>query len=627
MTESLLRDTRHAVRTLRRAPGFTAFTLLAAALGIALGVPSLSVIRATLPRPFLYTDQPGAEDGPGDWLASWSASAETIPQLQDAGLRALFWVLLALALLAVAVALVNAIALVLARATAREGEMAIRAALGAVARRLARQLLAEAVPLALPAVVAGALLGAWGVAWARRSWPTDTPPWRALPVDGGMLAVTVGVFFGAMLLGWLVPARIARRRDLHGSLGTAGRATAGRREGTLRRALVVGQFAASLVLLVGAGVLVRGFAASRDDAADTGPDPRGTLTLQLRLPSAAYAEPDRRAALFGALRERVGILPGVVDTSVSSPGAWVGLGTMDRVHALTGNPERPGVLRPARHHAVGPGFFHTLRVPLVSGREFTPADDRDAPRAVVVNRTFVYRFELAGNPVGKRIQLGRMSLSGDWYTIVGVVDDQRAPGVGSGTEPIPALYLSALQHPPGAVGFAVRTRGNPAGLALAIRRAIRTVDPRLVIGTESTLAEQLARFRAPLRWFAALFALLAALATLLAASGLYGVTTYAVERRTREIGVRMALGARARTIMGMVIRSGLRTIALGSALGLVAALPLARLLQLRFLGVDPLDPALYAGVTLLLGAVALAASIRPAARAARTDPMVALRAE
>jgi putative ABC transport system permease protein len=611
-------------RTLRRNPAFTGSALLALALGIGVTAPLLSLLRAgVLWR--LVPPPPAGIDlaGESDWRADWSGSARLPSEIRAEGMDTLLSLLGALAGVVLGVACLNLMALLLARASARGHEMATRATLGAGPLRLTRQLLTEGTLLGVAGAVLGVGLGAAVLKVLRTLLPVPLPGWPG--GTGEPLAVTTAA--GAALLTVLVfslaPLRATFRRNLHAALTTAARATPGRHEGDARRLLVTLMVAASLVLLVSAGLLLRSLPAT-GSSVGPGFDARDTLTFGVELPGGSAKE---RAAALEALYVRLAALPGAESASVSTAGAWGGIGTTDLAHALTGNPAHPGILRPTRYHAVSPGFFRALGVPVLQGREFLPSDGTGAPGVAVVSRTFADRFLPSLDPVGKVVQLGGARLEGPWYQVVGVVDEVRAPGVGSGAEPFPALYLSALQHPPRTAAVAVRARGEPRALLPAVRGALRSVHPALSPRAPSTLEAELRRAQAPIRWFARVFGGMAAVAVLLSAAGLYGVIAYGVARRTREIGVRMALGARAGEVVRMVVGQSLRLVTVGALLGGMVALGLARLLQLLFFGVDPTDVGLYAGVVGVLWGAALLASALPARRAARVDPSVALRAE
>lgn len=286
---------------------------------------------------------------------------------------------------------------------------------------------------------------------------------------------------------------------------------------------------------------------------------------------------------------------------------------------------RPITIRSVRHHSVSPRYFAALRVPLLRGREFTGADRAGAEGVVVVSRAFAARLFPNGDPLGKQVRAG--GSSGAWYRVVGVADEVRAAGIGSGSEPVPAIYFSTLQRPPGAVGVAVRAAGDPAGLAPLLRAAIHEVDPRVGIREVDTMDEYLARFQAPARGAAVLFGVLGALSALVAAGAVYGVIAQGVSRRTREIGIRMAVGAGPGAVIRMILRETVRLAGLGLLLGGIGAVSLARALQLALHGVRPLDPVVYLAVGALLLGVALLAGFVPARRASRLHPTAALAAE
>lgn len=631
---SPVRPLRPRVRSFRGAPGSPAAVVLALAAGLGFGIPVVGIVRDAALRSVLYTD-PLVRDGgrATGWLPGWTAARETIPVIQDRAMQALLGVLLALALLLLAVALVNAVALLLARAAARRPEIALRAVLGASPWRLAGHLFTGGAVLLVPACGLGLLIAAGAAGLLRRSWPGGPPPWGDAPADGLSRAAVAGVFVLATLLAWHTPLAVAWRRDPGRFLATGGRATAGRGEVFTRQALAVVQVAASLVLLTGAGLLLRGFALPGAESSGPGFDPRDTLTVQLRLPDPDAPGSRERQLLYQELSSRIAALPGVLDVGMGTPGAWLGLGTADRVIGVCPECEMAHVVQPtsstfARIHAVGPGFFAALRAPVLRGREMRPGDTGGAPAVAVINdvaahRLFASRLEV--EPLGKRIQVG--GSEGGWYTVVGIVDEVRAPGIGSGSHPVPAVYLSALRHPPAVVDLAVRATRDPMALLPAVAAVVRDVAPEATLSDAMTMESYLARFRAPLAWFAVVLAALAGVALLLAATGLQSVMAYDATRRTREIAVRMALGATDRDVVRMVLGRSLRITAVGAAVSLFGALALGRALQLLLAGVEPFDPLLFGGIAGLLGCVALLASYRPARRAASVDPQVSLRAE
>lgn len=431
----------------------------------------------------------------------------------------------------------------------------------------------------------------WGVPWGR---PPVTPAELQREALNGLLLILGAVALLALaiacanLLILLLSRASARRREMaiRSALGAP-------RRGFLMHWLGEGALLAcaggALALLVAAGG-VGALGLTWPEGLRPWPSPEavsglallalGTPTVQLDLPEPGEANEARRAALYATLLERV--------------------------------------------HAVSPGFFGALGIPVLQGREFRAGDRVDAPRVAVINRAYSVEFA-KGEPVGRRVQIG--GPRGHWYTIVGVVGDIHARGIGAGSDPAPALYLSALQHPPRSAGLAVRTAGDPLRLAPAVRRILYEVDPGLAAYEIETLERHLAEFAAPLRWLGWIFAGLAAAALLLATHGLYSVMAYHVSRRRREIGTRMALGARGRSIVAMVIGQSLRLAWLGGLLGLFGAVAIARLLQLHFPGVPLFDPALFGSILALLAGAALLGSSLPAAHAARVDPGVSLQAE
>ncbi|HEX8320389.1 FtsX-like permease family protein [Longimicrobium sp.] len=623
-----VRPPRRAARSVAATTGVTVPVVLALAIGTGLGLPLLGIIRASLLRSSPYID-PVFQEGSltADWLSGWTASRQTIPQIQDGAWRVLLQVFLALVVLLLAIALVEAFTLTLARAAVRRPEVALRTALGATQGRLVRDLLLDGARLPLLGGGLGLLIGGVTAHALHVSWPGDAPPWGNHATDFGLLGGAVGIFLLVPLLATLSPVSVAWRRDLRRFLTSGGRATATRGEAFMRNTLAVAQIGAVLVLLTSAGVLLRGFASSSEDLPTASFDPWGMLTAEVRLPDAGgLTSADRHLAYEGMLR-RVAALAGVADTSIGSAGAWVGLGQSDFVHALTGSPTAPGWLKPARYHAVGPGFFRTLGVRVVHGREFGAADTAGAPRVVVVNQAFASVFRLVGNGVGRKLQFHRANLDGTWYTIVGVVEDIRAEGVGSGGEAVPKVYVSAWQHPPRSVGLVVRTAGEPMALLPAVEEAVRGSATGAELAGGMTMGAYLARFRAPLRWLAVVFGAVAAAALVLGTWGLHGVMSYNVARRTREIGIRMAVGTRRRDVSRLVFVQSLRIVGLGIVVGVIAVSGIAGLLQLLVSGVEPFDPVLFGGIAVILGSVALLASYRPARRAAAVDPQISLRAE
>lgn len=641
-------DLRLAVRGLTRARGFAAPALFALAVGIGGGAALLALVDAGLSHP-APVESPRGVVVPGSRGEAISGirfsalerflgagrglqdAAMEVNEVQASSVDELLRTLGAVAGLTLLVAALNLSLLLLMRASARRREVAVRTAIGASRRDLARQLAAEGGVMALAGTVLGLILAGGGVWLVRSGWAPGLVPWLAGPVPARAVAAAVGLLALVAVAGSFAPAVGIARRALQPDLAAGDRSTADPGEVRLRRRLGAAAVAGSVVLLVGAGVLLRGFspgATSAERVIHTS----DTLTLHL----AAYAPAGTGAdgaADVEALLDAIGAVPGVAAASLSSPGAWVGLGTRDLAHAVLGAAGPPGsllppgTLRPATFHSVAPGYFTAMEIPLVAGRDLAQDDRRGAPGAIVVNESFVRYLLLGSNPLGKNVQLGGLSLTEEFYTVVGVVPDVRLPGLGVPPTPQPAVYLSALQVPPTDIALAVRTRGDPMAALPAVAAAIRGLRPLELLDEPMTLEERIDRFAAPIHWFGRLFAVAAALAAVLAVRGLHGVIAYSVMRRRREIGVRMAIGAPPAAIVRLVMRESARLTAIGGLIGLAGALCLARLLEYLFHGVDALDPAVYGAVIALLCLVAILAGIGPSRTAARLQPVAALREE
>ncbi|HEX2091087.1 MAG TPA: FtsX-like permease family protein [Longimicrobiaceae bacterium] len=356
----LRRDLEYTLRLARKSPGPVLSGVFMLALGVGLGVALLSAGRASLLRPFLYTDLAPLEALGGETLhTGWTPHVRTVPQIQDSALDVLLAILLALTFVLLLVAGVNLALLLVALALSRQHEIGMRRALGAERLRLVRQFLTEGGIVGVSGSALGLLLGVSAVVLLRDSWPTTTPPWRELSPDALVVAGTTGGFTLAALVFWLGSNLTMLRQNLRAALGAQGRATADPRTGILRDLLVVVQFAASLALVVSAGLLLRAFFSSRVEEPGSAADP-SLVTFDIVLSGPEHGDAERRVASLTAIHGRVSALPGVESVGIGSIGAWAGLGTTDLVHTLTGSPALPSIVKPARHHAVSPGFF---RVP------------------------------------------------------------------------------------------------------------------------------------------------------------------------------------------------------------------------------------------------------------------------
>ena len=506
----------------------------------------------------------------------------------------------------------------LARSATREKEFAVRAAIGAGRWRLARQLLIESLALAALGGVAGLILGAGGVALLRNLGPPNIPGLKTVGLDPWVFGFVAAITAFAGIPTGLAPALVASRLNLDETLKESGRrTTTGGAAQRLRALLMVSQVALALVLLTGAGLLIRSFV--RLTSVDPGFDPRHLLTERVMLPLGKYPEPARWTPFFQSVLERVGGLPGVESVAAANPSPLMdalpgGLEIEDR-------PTPRGVQISTLISAISPSYFHALRIPLISGRNFTSRDDGSSPNVAIVNDIFVRRYFGQGDPLGHRISI----LDRSWHSIVGVVPNTRYLPLT--TEPSPEVFICDLQRPSDSMTLIVHAASDPASLAAAVRGKVHEVDPNQPVEDVATMEQRFSTAIAPQRFNALVLAIFAGMAVVLAGVGVYGVVAYSVTRRTKEIGVRMALGAQRQDVLKLVLRHGVLLVALGVGLGVAGALGLTGFLSSLLYGVKPTDPLTFIAVSLLLTGVALIASYIPARRATRVDPMVALRYE
>jgi putative ABC transport system permease protein len=528
-------------------------------------------------------------------------------------------VLFGAVLLVLLIACGNVANLLLARSAARERELAVRAAMGAARGRIVRQLLTEGLLLAAMGAALGVLLAAWGLDALLVLAPRQIRELAQIRVDRMVLAFSAGLTVVTTLIFALVPALRASRIDLATSLKDGGRGTSGIPAARLRAALVAAQVAVCLFLLTGAGLLLRSFSQLLDVA--PGFQPEGAVAALLTPAGPVYDRDDvaRMRYYEDALRAAQSV-PGVetaggVDTMPMR-------GNYGLTYFIEGYEPRPGEAQPSNQiRRAMPGYFATMKQRVVAGREFTAADDAKAPSVALVNEAWVRRYFPGKEVLGRRIRLDSKRKGGEWRTIVGVVADAHEGGL---DRPVPPVYyFAAAQLPPEQMTIVARGRIAPA----ALQEVLSRVDPSQPVDRVSTVSELLSVSLAPRRFPLQLLAVFAALALLLSAVGIYGVTAYSVAQRTREIGVRMAVGASASSVMRLVLGGALRTVGLGVCIGIAGALAGARVIASQLYGVSARDPATYLAIAGLLAVVALAASGIPAFRATRIDPMVALRTE
>jgi putative ABC transport system permease protein len=525
------------------------------------------------------------------------------------------------------IACANLSHLLLARADLRKREASIRAALGATRRRLVRQFLVESLLLALIGGGLGVGMALLCLRFPLLGIPADfvafVPGLDRLGINVPVLAFTLAVSVLTGLAFGLVPAIRASRADVNEALKEGTRGSGGSRvRGALRSTLIVGEVSLSLMLLVGAGLLMQSF--TKLLQVSPGFEPHGVLSLFLALPEAKYPTQERAAAFYQRLVERVAALPGVENAATVNILPMTGMNNT-RLLRIEGRSEpAPGHEPEANYRVVSPGYFSTLGIPVVRGRALGPRDSSSSPLVAAVNEEFAKTFFPGEEPLGRRIRGSGPPESNPWFEVVGVIGDvrndlQRAPR--------PEMYVSMAQRAERAMVLAVRTRGTPASVAPSVRAAVQALDPDQPVFNVMTLDEWLSISAIAQRLAGTLMAAFAALALVLAAVGLYGVIAYAVAERTREISIRMALGANPRQILRRVAGEGGKLALVGIGLGVLAALGLARAMSGLLFGVGAADATTFGAVALLLLVVTLAACYLPARRASRVSPAVALRDE
>ncbi len=488
------------------------------------------------------------------------------------------------------IACANVANLLLTRAASRQRELAIRAALGADRKRLVRQLLTESVVLGLLGGAAGLLLATLSTDLLQGLAPAEFPRLSDIAVNRQVLAYAAGASVFTSLVFGLLPALHASRRDSARHLKEGGRTgTDGRRGGRVRAALAVGELAIALVLLVGAGLLIRSFIALNNE--DPGFATRGVLALRLQLPSAAYGEPARITGFYEQLVERLEGLPGVESAAAGSSLLLSRLPASASI-SIEGRPPLPANARdiPVPYDSVTPEYFSTLQIPLRRGRMFTHGDGAQSQQVVMVNETFVRRFFPGEDPLGRRVTFENPSRPGTrWQTIVGVVADTKRGGFER--EPWAETYFPMRQAPDPRAFVLLRTSGDPITLVAAAQAAVWSIDRNQAIASIRTVPELLAQRELNRRFTTLLLGVFAAVALVLAIIGTYGVIAHAAAERTQEIGIRIALGADRRMILGMVLIGGLRIAAAGLAIGVFGALALTHVLSGLLFGVERARPA------------------------------------
>jgi putative ABC transport system permease protein len=524
------------------------------------------------------------------------------------------------------IACVNVANLLLARVASREGELAVRTALGAGRGQLVRQLLTESVLLALLGGAAGLLLASLSLDALLALRPEGMARLAEVRIDRDVVAFATALSVFTGLLFGVFPALHMTRRATAQSLREGGRALLTGRGGRLRGGLVVGQMALAMVLLAGAGLLIKSF--TRLIRVDPGFHVEKALTFRISLPPSAYAEEPRRTAFYEELLARLGALPGVRSTG----GVWglpLGGNKAYMSFAVEGRPPLPPAQQPSMQMQIATAdYFRTMEIPVTRGRGFEPGDRAGAPQVVLLSETAVRRFFAGEDPIGKRIKVGWRRPDGQPEAggeVVGIVGDVKEMTLAGETQP--EIYIPYPQLPMESMDVVLRSAVPPSSLMSLAQAVVRELDPELPVARLRTLDDVVSRSLSEPRFYTLLLGAFASVALLLAALGIFGVMSYAVVQRSREIGIRVALGALPGHVLGAVLRQALVLAGSGVMIGLGGALALSQALAGLLFDVSPTDPATLGGMAILLTTVALLASYLPARQATRVDPVVALRSE
>jgi putative ABC transport system permease protein len=576
---------------------------------------------------------------PDDYPAENKWTVRLVPLKENVvgNVRQSLILLLGAVALVLLIGCVNVANLLLARASARSREMAVRQALGAARQRLVRQLLTESLLLSLLGGVAGLAILFSMKGFLLRLIPESLPRLNDLSIDWTVMLFALAASIAAGVIFGLAPARQAGRVDLAHTLRMEGRGSKGSTEQTrTRRVLVVTEFALSLVLMVAAGLLLRSFWDLYK--APLGFNPEHTMSVQLWLPSPNDPKTDiygtaAQEAVFGReLLRRSRLLPGVQEAALGGEPS-IPLHHDRNRSALIVEGRQTETKQPplVERSQVAPEYFHLVEIPLQRGRLFNDGDDEHAPLVAVINQAMAETYWRGEDPLGKRLKLGRgragvgQPASKTWVTIVGVVADARTESLANAS--VPQIYLSLYQETPKELVIYLRGDLNASAIPDEVRAMVQSVDPELPVYGAQTLDDAVSLSLAEKRFSMEMVGCFAATALLLAAMGIYGVISYIVSERSHEIGIRLALGARRGEILKMVLRQGLQLAVAGSGLGLIGAFIVSHLMAGLLYGVTPNDPVTFIGVSLVLTVVAVAACIVPARRATNVDPLEALRCE
>jgi putative ABC transport system permease protein len=558
-----------------------------------------------------------------DSNTNWTTLLIPVHELMVESLRPALLVLLVAVALVLLIACANVANLLLARSAARHREMAIRAALGAGRWRIARQVLTESLLLAVLGGGVGLLVAPWAIDLLLFAVPSGVTAFTAVALDRSVILFAAGLSIATGLLFGLAPALQISKVGAGDALKEGGRGNTGDSRKRLRGALVASQIALALVLLVGVGLMVRSF--QKLQGVELGFDPEGVMTARVTLPKAPYGDDARMVQFYDALRERVSTMPGVTSAGMVNALPILGGGPYLSFDEQGAPPLPPGDSPDANIRVVDPGYFDAMRIPLRAGRSLAETDRAGATNVILINETMAHRYWPGQDPIGRRIAFDGANDAPNYREIVGVVGDVRHEDIDK--TDYPAVYVTYMQRPAASLAVVLRTDGDPTKLAEGIRGAVRETDRNLPVYSLRTMDEALSETLAPRRYATLLLGAFGLIALVLAAIGIYGVMSYLVAQRTQEIGIRMALGAERRTVLGMVLRQGMTMAIAGLVAGALAAVGLAHLLASQLYDTSPVDPLAFTGAVAVLVAAALLACYIPARRATKVDPMIALRYE
>ncbi|HEX8335283.1 MAG TPA: ABC transporter permease [Pyrinomonadaceae bacterium] len=575
---------------------------------------------------------------PNSDASNWTLLLTPLDEFVVGRIRTALWVLLGAVVFVLLIACANVANLTLARAAVRQREIAVRTALGASRWRVVRQLLTESVLLSLVGGGAGLLLAMWGVDLLLKLNENRIPRSAEIGLDARVLLFTLGVSLLTGIVFGLAPAFQSSSVSLHDTLKEGGRSGQVGVRRNVRNALVVAEMAFAVILLVGAGLLIRSFVQIQQ--VNPGFEPRGVLAVQLSLPPNKYPDRPARAAFLRQMLERVRAIPGVKSAGTTTTLPMSGQNSSGSFQ-IEGRQTAPGVNNPhGSRWLVSEDYFELMRIPLVKGRYFEQRDTEANGHVVVIDEALARKYWPDEDPVGKRVSFESVPNPNPnpnpnpsatpqpiWREVVGVVGHVRNEGLEGESRAQYYVPFGSGNASSANLFVAVSTDGDPAALAPAVRGAVAAVDRDLPVFRVTTMEKMVSESLTQRRFSMFLFGVFAALAMALAVVGLYGVMSYSVTQRTHEIGLRMALGAQGRDVLRMVVGQGMLLVGVGLAVGLAGAYALSRYMSSLLYEVSAADPLTYAGIALLLAAVALLASYIPARRATKVDPMIALRYE